>query len=160
MAVEIERKFLVTGAGWRQLAGAGKAIRQGFLCAERDRAVRVRVSDGQAKIAIKGAGKGIERLEYEYVIPVDDAHEMLGRLCLGTVVAKTRYCVEHDGRVWEIDVFEDANAGLVLAEVELNAADETIDVPDWAGPEVSEDERYYNAYLARYPFETWGASTV
>jgi adenylate cyclase len=68
--------------------------------------------------------------------------------------------VEHEDRVWEIDVFEDANAGLVLAEVELNAADETIDVPDWAGPEVSEDERYYNAYLARYPFETWGASTV
>lgn len=155
MAVEIERKYLVAGAGWRRLAGPGKAIRQGFLCARKGRAVRVRVSGGKAKIAIKGAGKGIERLEYEYAIPVEDAREMLDRLCLGTVVVKTRYCVEHRGRIWEIDVFEEANAGLVLAEVELGTADESIEVPDWAGPEVSDDERYYNAYLARHPFTTW-----
>lgn len=122
MPVEIERKLLATGAGWRPLAGAGTAIRQELVCAESDRAVDVRFSVGQAKIAIKGAGKGIERLEYEYAIPVEDAREMLDRLCLGTVVVKTRYCVEHDGRVWGIDVFEEADACLVLAEVELNKA--------------------------------------
>lgn len=157
MATEIERKFLVSGEGWRKQADAGEAIEQGYLCAEKRRTVRVRLTASGAKLTIKGAGEGIARSEYEYDIPGRDAREMLDALCTGVPIAKTRYRVEHRGHTWEIDVFEGANAGLVLAEVELGSVDEAVDLPGWAGREVSEDERYFNAYLTRHPFENWPA---
>ncbi|NBB92611.1 MAG: CYTH domain-containing protein [Gammaproteobacteria bacterium] len=157
MATEIERKFLVSGESWRQHADAGTAIRQGYLCAEKDRTVRLRLTATGATLTIKGAGAGIARSEYEYAIPRKDGQEMLDTLCVGAPIAKTRYRVEYSGHVWEIDLFEGANAGLVLAEVELDSADEAVDLPGWAGREVSEDERYYNAYLTRHPFGSWSA---
>jgi adenylate cyclase len=157
VATEIERKFVVVDDGWKRDADAGTPMRQGYLCADEARSVRVRLTDREAKLTIKGAGEGIARSEYEYEIPERDAREMLDALCVGTPIAKTRYTLERDGRVWEIDVFEDDNAGLVLAEIELDDEDETVDVPDWAGREVSEDERYYNAYLTRYPFSEWSS---
>lgn len=155
MATEIERKFLVSDESWREVADKGTVIVQGYLCAERDRTVRVRLTGGNARLTIKGAGEGIARSEYEYDIPGRDAREMLDRLCVGTSIAKTRYRVAHFGHIWEVDVFEGANAGLVLAEIELGSTDESFELPDWAGAEVSEDERYYNAYLSRHPFTQW-----
>lgn len=155
MAKEIERKFLVTSEDWKTDAGAGTAMRQGYLCLEGDRTVRVRLTDDSAKLTIKGARQGISRSEYEYGIPEDDAREMLDSLCRGTPIVKTRYRVEHGGHTWEVDVFEAANEGLVLAEVELDSEDETVELPDWAGREVTDDERYYNAFLARQPFGSW-----
>lgn len=155
MAMEIERKFLVGSEAWREKADAGTTMRQGYLCADEDRAVRVRLMGHSAKLTIKGPSEGISRSEYEYDIPAGDAREMLEALCIGTPIAKTRYRVEHGGHVWEVDVFEGDNAGLVLAEVELTSANESVDVPGWAGEEVSEDERYFNAYLTRHPFSSW-----
>ena len=155
MAIEIERKFLVVGNGWRDSADTGTAMRQGYLCADKERTVRVRLTDNTAKLTIKGPTDGIARSEYEYDIPERDAREMLAELCAHTPIAKTRYRVEHGDHLWEVDVFEGANAGLVLAEVELGSAGEAVELPDWAGEEVSDDERYYNAYLTRHPFGSW-----
>jgi adenylate cyclase len=155
MATEIERKFLVTGDGWKESADAGTRMRQGYLCIDDERAVRVRLAGDSAKLTIKSAGEGITRSEYEYEIPERDAREMLDSLCVGTPITKTRYRVRDGGHDWEVDVFDGANAGLVLAEVELDREDESVDVPGWVGREVSDDERYYNAYLARHPFDSW-----
>ena len=155
MPTEIERKFLVADQTWREQADEGTKMRQGYLCADRDRAVRVRLTASSARLTIKGAGQGIERSEYEYDIPESDAREMLDSLCVHEPIAKTRFRVPHGRHVWEVDVFEGANAGLVLAEVELDRADEAVERPDWVGQEVSGDERYYNAYLARRPFCSW-----
>jgi adenylate cyclase len=155
MPTEIERKFLVANDQWREQADGGTCMRQGYLCADRQRAVRIRLSDTSARLTIKGAGQGISRSEYEYDIPESDAREMLQSLCVHEPIAKTRYRVRHGAHVWEVDVFEGANAGLVLAEVELDEAHESVELPDWVGPEVSGDEHYYNAYLARHPFTCW-----
>ena len=154
MDIEIERKFLVKGDGWKAAADAGLACRQGYLAAEPEKTVRVRIIGEQAFLTIKGATSGISRSEFEYGIPVDDAEALLA-LCGGAVVEKTRYFIEHAGMVWELDVFSAANEGLVMAEIELEAEDQSFELPDWAGQEVSGDSRYYNAYLARHPFTTW-----
>lgn len=155
MATEIERKFLVKDEGWRPLADDGTTMEQGYLCADRVRTIRLRLMDSSARLTIKGASQGISRSEYEYDIPVDDAREMLDALCVHEPIAKTRYRVRNGAHIWEVDVFEGANAGLVLAEVELGSVDEEIDMPGWVGEEVSDDERYFNAYLSRQPFSHW-----
>jgi len=158
--IEIERKYLVTGDGWRT-GEPGVEVRQGFLCASGSGpTVRVRSVSGagiepRGVITVKGPTRGISREEYEYEIPVADAEAMLG-LCTGSVVRKTRYRIPHAGLVWEVDVFHGDNAGLVLAEVELDATDQEVQPPDWVGEEVSSDPRYFNAYLSRHPFTTWG----
>ena len=96
------------------------------------------------------------RPEYEYAIPLEDANEMLDTLCLKPIIEKVRYSIEHDGLLWEVDEFEGENAGLVIAEVELARADQTILLPDWIGEEVTDDARYYNASLIANPFAKWG----
>lgn len=154
MGTEIERKFLVTSDVWR--AGAeGVPIRQGYLCADAGRVVRVRRKGDDAYLTIKGATEGITRAEFEYPIPVDDAEALLP-LCPQEPISKHRYRVPAGDLVWEVDEFEGRNAGLVIAEVELPSADTDVPMPDWVGDEVSDDERYYNAYLASHPFDTWG----
>lgn len=155
MGLEIERKFLVTGDGWRTDADAGVAIRQGYLATGRSSSVRVRVMGDRAMLNIKEATAGLTRIEYDYPIPVADAEVMLARLCEEPPLLKVRYRVPFAGRCWEVDVFEGANAGLVLAEVELDAEDERLVCPDWVGEEVSHDLRYYNVCLARAPIATW-----
>ncbi len=153
MGIEIERKFLVKDDSWKRAADAGVSCKQGYLVAEEQKAVRVRVIGDEAFLTIKGATSGISRSEFEYAVPVNEAEEMLA-LC-GEVVEKTRYFIEHAGRTWELDVFEGANAGLVMAEIELESEDQSFELPGWAGEEVSGDVRYYNAYLSRHPFTTW-----
>ena len=160
--VEIERKYLVASDGWRS-EDPGVEVRQGFLSAGGGATVRVRSVFGdditpRGVVTIKGPTVGISREEYEYEIPVADAEAMLARLCLGSVVRKTRYRIPHRGLTWEVDVFYDDNQGLVLAEVELDSVDQPVDPPDWVGAEVSDDPRYFNVYLALHPYTTWPGS--
>ena len=156
MSIEIERKFLVTDDSWRAAASPGMRYRQGYLSTDPGSSVRVRVCGDEAWLNIKSATVGISRREYEYAIPAADAHEILESLCVKPLIEKTRFIVEHEGHDWEIDVFEGDNAGLVVAEVELQSADEEVALPAWAGEDVSGDVRYYNQRLVEQPFSKWG----
>jgi adenylate cyclase len=155
MPKEIERKFLVTGDGWREATERAVRYRQGYLAGSERSSVRVRLSDREAWLNIKSATLGVERLEYEYAIPLNEAEEMLDRLCEGHRIDKTRHYVPLGRHTWEVDVFEGGNAGLVVAEIELNAPHEAFQRPDWVGEEVSDDPRYYNVYLAEHPYKSW-----
>ncbi|MBY8966767.1 CYTH domain-containing protein [Algiphilus sp.] len=155
MALEIERKFLVVGEAWRGQAHAQRRIRQGYLSTDGGAAsVRVRVDDHEARLNIKAAVVGSARAEYDYPVPRADAEEMLDTLCVGCL-DKTRYLVNFAGHCWEVDEFHGANAGLVVAEIELDAVDEVFARPDWAGEEVTEQKRYYNHALALHPWSEW-----
>lgn len=155
MAVEIERKFLVRDASWREAALPGVAYRQGYFAGLERCSVRVRIGAGRARLNIKGATLSIERCEYEYEIPLADAEELLARCCVTPLVAKTRYRVPHARHVWEVDVFTGENEGLVVAEIELGRPDEAFERPPWLGAEVSDDPRYYNVNLVAHPFKDW-----
>lgn len=155
MATEIERKFLVVNDSWREAVFKSVRYRQGYLAGDKACSVRVRISDKDAHLNIKSATLGISRLEYDYPIPVEDADEMLDRLCTSPVVEKTRHYVRRGGHVWEIDVFEGENKGLIVAEIELNSEDEAFERPSWVGEDVSHDTRYYNVALAETPYSQW-----
>lgn len=155
MAIEIERKFLVRGEGWRQ--PDAQWLSQGYLNRDPLRTVRVRVAGERAFLTIKGPNDGIRRQEFEYPIPVEDARALLA-LCDGPLIEKFRHRVRVGALVWEIDEFHGANAGLVVAEVELPAVDHPFQAPDWLGEEVSHDPRYFNSSLSRQPFSQWGAT--
>lgn len=154
MALEIERKFLVTGDTWKD-GSPGVHIAQGYLSLDPDRSVRIRLAGKMAWVTIKGRTEGITRAEYEYPIPPEDARDLL-QMCLPSLIEKTRHRIPFGGHVWEVDVFHGANDGLVIAEVEL--ADESViaDPPPWVGAEVSADPRYYNASLAVSPLGSFG----
>ena len=154
MGIEIERKFLLAGDAWRGL-GQAVLLRQGYLSSARERVVRVRIEGEQAMLTIKGANVGASRGEWEYPIPLADAVELLDGLCEQPLIEKYRHRIEHAGMVWEVDEFLGANAGLVVAEIELASEDQPFDKPDWIGAEVSGDARYYNANLIRHPFSQW-----
>lgn len=151
--LEIERKFLVDTSKWSP-KGSGDRIIQGYLSTDKERVVRVRVRNDKAFLTVKGGQKGISRPEFEYAIPVADAMAML-ELCEAFPVEKTRYLEPFEGMLWEIDVFEGANQGLVMAEVELSSENQEIIPPEWAGEEVSSDYRYFNAWLTNHPFKKW-----
>tara|TARA_R110002020_G_scaffold10961_16_gene41633 strand:- start:5707 stop:6186 length:480 start_codon:yes stop_codon:yes gene_type:complete len=149
MAQEIERKFLVVSDGWKALAESSALLRQGYLSSNAKATVRVRTwDDFKARLTLKGAAKGMVRAEYEYEIPMADALELLA-MAQPHVLEKRRYLVPFGGLTWEVDVFEGRHAGLVIAEVELEAVDQAVTLPDWVGTEVTEDDRYYNASLSR-----------
>lgn len=154
MALEIERKFLVQGNAW-QAGEPGLPIRQGYLCAGGKAVVRVRTYGTKAFLTVKGDKQGFVRAEFEYSIPFDDAVEMLDTLCQRPLIEKTRYERTFGGRTWTIDVFAGDNAGLTLAEIELSAADERIELPPWAGREVTADPRFLNARLVERPLQAW-----
>jgi CYTH domain-containing protein len=155
-AVEIERKYLPKGDGWRNaLTGPGVPIRQGYLASGAGCTVRVRVKGKRAYLTVKGPTRGASRAEFEYPIPTEDAREMLETLCAKPLIEKTRYVVRHWGLDFEIDEFHGENAGLVLVEVELEREEQKIELPEWVGPEVTGDMRYYNSNLARNPFGRW-----
>lgn len=157
MPTEIERKFLVTSDAWKDLVVAETPMRQGYFETGPMSTVRVRIEGERAVLTIKGPTVGISRAEYEYEIPMEDARQMLDTFCEGRQVNKVRYDVEFGGKVWEVDVFEGANEGLVTAEVELERPDEEVIIPGWIGEDVSAESRYRNACLARQPWST-GAS--
>jgi adenylate cyclase len=155
MALEIERKFLVSGDAWRARAHKAVAMRHGYLTPLASPAsVRVRVEGEIGKLNVKQATVGTSRAEYEYDIPADEADEMIRTLCRGLIL-KTRHYVTVGAHLWEIDVFEGDNAGLIVAEVELGAEDEAFEPPDWLGREVTQEHRYYNNSLASRPYRDW-----
>jgi len=152
MPTEIERKFLVTGTEWRQAFSV--PIRQGYLCRDKGRTIRVRLAGGKAFITIKGITKGISRPEFEYEIPPADTEQLL-KLCDGPIIEKIRHIVNYKGSKWEVDEFLGENAGLIVAEIELEKEDQPFERPDWLGREVTGDPRYANSNLASNPYSTW-----
>lgn len=164
MGIEIERKYLVTGEGWRTAAHAVIPMAQGYLndtasldSGAQKASVRVRIQGEQAFLNMKSREIGPTRQEFDYPIPVDDARALLA-LCVGGLIDKRRHLVEHEGLLWEVDEFLGENAGLVVAEVELEHADQAITLPDWAGAEVTDEVRYYNLALAAHPFSRWSSA--
>lgn len=154
MGTEIERKFLITGDSWRPLA-TSTVIRQGYLSTVKERTVRVRAAGDEGTITVKGITVGASRTEFEYSIPIDDANAMLDELCETPIIEKTRHVVPVDGRLWEIDEFSGVNKGLVVAEVELDREDQSFSRPDWAGDDVTDDPRFFNANLITHPYTEW-----
>ncbi len=154
MGVEIERKFLLTGDGWRSL-GVPVLLRQGYLSSNPERTVRVRVEGERGTMTIKGKSVGATRGEWEYPIPLADANELLERLCEQPIIEKHRRRITFAGNVWEVDEFLGANLGLQFAEIELDSEQQRFDKPDWIGAEVTDDTRYFNSNLIRHPFSTW-----
>ena len=154
MGKEIEKKFLIANDDWRQL-GKGKPYCQGYLNAEKGRTVRVRTISDRGILTIKGPSEGAARLEYEYDIPVDEALEMLDRLCHKPLIEKTRYKIDYAGFTWEVDEFKGVNEGLLFAEIELQYEGQEFETPPWIGREVTGDSRYYNANLVKNPFSAW-----
>lgn len=154
--VEIERKYLVE-EGVHSVLDDGRGIVQGFLPTADTSSVRVRLVPSQQHytLTFKGPRAGSVRREIEEPISSELAEGLLGA-CGNRVIEKTRYNhIASDGRLWVVDVFGAQNVGLLLAEIELDRVNETYEVPDWIGPEVTEDERYYNEYLADHPYEMW-----
>ncbi len=152
MGIEIERKFLVKGEGWRDAPATD--ICQGYLNRDEERTVRVRIAGDRAYLTVKGLTKGAVRPEFEYEIPLADARELL-KLCAPLLIEKRRHVVEYRGSRWEVDEFFGAHAGLVLAEIELSDPDQDIARSDWLGEEVTDDPRYFNSSLSLHPCSGW-----
>ena len=153
---EIERKFLVNSLDFITEAKASQKIVQGYLNSNPERTVRIRIKDQKGFITIKGKGDetGTTRLEWEKEIELHEA-ETLIKLCEAGVIDKTRYLIPKGKHTFEVDIFEGENKGLVMAEIELSDANETFEKPNWLAEEVTNDERYYNAYLSKKPFTSW-----
>lgn len=154
MGRETERKFLVYDTSFKKEASAKQEIRQGYLSTEKTHVVRLRIQDGKGFITIKSAGAGITRSEFEYEIPREDAMEMMQRMC-SVLIEKFRYIVWYGGMKWEVDEFLNDNEGLLLAEIELERADQPFEKPTWISKEVTDDKRYYNAHLINHPYKQW-----
>ena len=157
MAQEIERKFLVDG-DFKKEAYDAIRITQGYLSSMPQRVVRVRVKGDKGYLTIKGESdaSGVSRFEWEKEIPLEEAKALL-KLAEPGIIDKTRYLIKNtDGRhTWEVDVFHGDNDGLVMAEIELSAENETFDRPNWLGKEVTGDKRYYNSFIAHNPYKNW-----
>ena len=159
MAQEIERKFLVKGDAYKTAAFDHSRIQQGYILSGGGRTVRVRIRDDKGYLTIKGpsADGGLSRFEFETEVAMADAVELM-KLCEPGIIDKTRWLVRAtDGHIFEVDEFYGDNEGLVMAEVELQAADETFVKPDFIGKEVTGDRRFYNVHLRRYPFKLFSA---
>jgi len=158
MAMEIERKFLVRSDAWRAEVQRRRLLRQAYLANTERCSIRVRVAPEEAWLSVKAMTTHIARAEYEVPIAIADATEMLQQLREGAIVEKWRHIVPHAGHEWEIDEFLGDNAGLVIAEIELESEDEAFARPEWLGEEVTHDPRYYNFRLAMHPFVGWAAA--
>jgi adenylate cyclase len=154
MAQEIERKFLVNTDLW-QPQTAGIKIMQCYLARTEGMTLRLRLADDKAFLTLKGATRGITRSEFEYAIPRQDALDMIKEFPVSASVCKMRYYSQVGNHRWEVDIFEGANAGLAVAEIELESVDEKFELPEWVTREVSGDRRYRNAYLAEHPYNSW-----
>ena len=153
---EIERKFLVKNESFKSLATAKKKISQGYLNTNPERTVRVRIADEKAFLTIKGKGNetGMTRFEWEKEIPLEEAKSLL-ELCEKGVIEKTRFEIPSGKHLFEVDEFYGENVGLIIAEIELSDENEAFEKPDWLGKEVTNDERFYNAYLSKNSFKNW-----
>ena len=161
MGIEIERKFLVVGNGWRDVSHHVVPMAQGYLndlhavdTGAMNTSVRVRIEGEQARLNIKSRELGASRQEFDYLIPMDDARALLA-LCVGGKIDKRRHLVQHAGHLWEIDEFLGVNAGLIVAEIELGSEEESFEQPTWLGAEATHAVRYYNLALASRPYSQW-----
>ncbi len=156
MALEIERKFLVTDDSYKAMAFRCDRIAQGYLCREGGNSARVRVRGEKGYITIKGPSTddGLSRYEWEKEIPASEAWELM-KLCHGGIIDKTRYLVKSGRHTFEVDEFHGDNEGLVVAEVELEELDEKFECPQFIGKEVTGEKRYYNSHLTRMPYKLW-----
>ena len=154
--IEIERKFLVLSDDFINESFSQKRIVQGYLSSTPERTVRVRIKGDKGYLTIKGKSStnGTTRLEWEREISVMDAETLLN-ICESGIIDKVRYEVKVGHHVYEVDIFSGENDGLVMAEIELESESETFERPKWLGEEVTNDERYYNAYLSKNPFNRW-----
>ena len=154
MAIEIERKFLSRRKSlFLRPIYILKCFKRIYVLNLKE-TIRVRISDDRAFLTIKGAMSGISRCEFEYEIPEKDARELL-KLAVSNPVEKVRKIIYVDGKKWEVDFFGGVNSGLVLAEIELENADERVILPKWVEKEVSGDKRYYNSQLSQHPYSEW-----
>jgi len=155
--IEIERKFLVTSDAYKALAFAKNQIAQGYLNSNPERTVRVRIKGEKGFLTIKGKGNhsGMSRFEWEKEIPVAEAKALLD-LCESGVITKMRFEVKVGQHVFEVDEFYGENSGLIMAEVELGSETESFEKPTWIGEEVTNDERFYNAFMSQNPYSKWG----
>lgn len=155
MSVEIERKFLVADNSWQDDIERTITIMQGYLYADKQKAIRIRIQNEEAFLTIKGStGSDVTRLEYEYEIPIEDATEMLSSMTDQKII-KYRCLVTVGDHVWEVDMFQMDNDGLVVAEIELSSEDEDFVLPTWLGMEVTSDPRYLNSNLIEHPYCNW-----
>lgn len=155
MAIEIERKFLVDQEKWQQVTKPeAMHFRQGYIFSDEKKTIRVRVTDTEAYITIKGSTAGFSRSEFEYTIPKTDGIELLDNFAVSEL-EKYRYRVAYAGKLWEVDEFLGDNQGLLMAEIELGREDEEFELPPWITTEVTGDDRYYNARLSVHPLKNW-----
>jgi adenylate cyclase len=155
MSVEIERKFLVCGNAWEELATSRVRIRQAYLSSDAKSSIRVRIRDDSvATLSVKSRPVGLRRLELEYDIPMLEADALIG-LRQGSIITKTRHVIPWGDLAWEIDVFSGENQGLIIAEIELRYEHERFELPDWIGAEVTGQAQYYNSFLVRRPLCSW-----
>jgi len=154
--IEIERKFLVTSDSYKTMAFANYEIAQGYLNSTPERTVRVRIKGDKGYLTIKGKGNesGMSRFEWEKEIDLSEAKSLL-ELCEIGVISKTRYEIKVGNHIFEVDEFYGENEGLIIAEIELQSEIDYFEKPTWLGAEVTNDERYYNAFLSKNPFKNW-----
>lgn len=154
--IEIERKYLVTSLAFKNEYYTKNEIAQGYLSSNPERTVRVRIKGNKGYLTIKGIGNesGASRFEWEKEIELNEAKQLL-KLCEKGVIEKTRYEVKSGNHVIEVDEFHGDNNGLIIAEIELENENESIEKPHWLGNEVTNDERYYNSYISLNPFKNW-----
>ena len=156
MPLEIERKFLVLNDSYKSESYSHSHIIQGYICSDEARTVRVRIRDERAFITIKGPTPegGLACYEFEKEITFEDGKKLM-RLCEPGIIDKVRWLVKSGNHTFEVDEFFGDNEGLVMAEVELSAVNESVEIPSFIGEEVTGDSRYFNTYLRLHPYRTW-----
>jgi len=155
MGVEIERKFLVNKEKWDRVVRNERSLfRQGYIVSDPEKTIRVRLTDKEAFLTIKGLSVGASRPEFEYSIPQEDAQQLLDNFC-DSEISKIRYFITHDGKLWEVDEFLGQNEGLIVAEIELESEDEEFSLPAWIDREVTSEKKYSNSNLAVKPYRSW-----
>ena len=156
MSVEIDRKFLVKNNSFTEESYQKKHIKQGFLNSNKNRVVRIRIADETAFITVKGKSnkEGTTRFEWEKEVNKAEAEKLL-LLCEPSIIEKTRFLIKKGNHIFEVDEFYGENQGLVVAEVELNAENESFEKPSWLGKEVTGNVKYYNSSLSKHPFKNW-----
>jgi CYTH domain-containing protein len=155
MATEIEHKYLVIKDIWEKvIPDKSVEIKQAYLLTDPEKTIRIRTKGNSGFITIKGKSIGASRLEFEYEIPIEDANDLINKFC-SNLIEKTRHLVIHEKHTWEVDEFKGLNAGLIVAEIELNSEDEHYSIPNWIDKNVTDDLRYANSNLSIKPFTTW-----
>ena len=155
MGIEIERKFLVNKKIWNAIEKTDKEyINQGYILISSDKTIRIRRTDNNSYLTIKGSKKNATRFEFEYIIPEEDASQLIELFSI-SILSKNRYKIKFKNCLWEVDEFLEDNLGLIIAEIELKNETEEFEIPDWIEKEVTTDERYYNSYLSTHPFKYW-----